>query len=348
MDLARRFIGRAFNATLQSLSSAVRKRTAVDRKSGSKAVAAAPTAALQNLKLRRSKKPGRPLITAPPPGFLPLELPGKAKKIQTFFIDTPAGVSKLADRLWPQAQANGADDNCLYVDLEGVELSRDGSVSLLIFYSARLREAFVVDVFLLQAAAFTTKGPTHGVSIQDILESEDCRKAFFDVRKDSDALFYHYGVGLRGCEDLQLVENASRDDGNRNVISGLRKCMERVLSVREKAEWDSAKAAGKDLFAPDAGGSFEVFNVRPLRPEIISYCVGDVYYLPRLRKAHWNKLSEEWREKVMSETKARIVESQQELYQPHAATNTRGPWEAEWVWVPLEEYKPRAPRANKA
>ncbi|KAK7942553.1 uncharacterized protein PG986_011666 [Apiospora aurea] len=335
-----------------------KKRTIFNLKGGFKAVAASateavapaaaaaaavPIAAPQSLeKLGRDKKPELPAVNAPPPGFMPVGLPGTAKKIQTFFIDTPAGVSELADRLWTQALAGRAnDDNHLYVDLEGADLCRDGSLSLLIFYSSRLREAFVVDVFLLQAAAFTTRGSKHDVSVQDILESADCRKAFFDVRNDSDALFWHYGVGLRGCEDIQLMENASRDDGNRNLVSGLMKCMTKILTVAEKEEWDNAKAAGKDLFNQ---GSFEVLDVRPLSPEIISYCVGDVYYLPRLRKAHWKKLSEEWREKVMEETKARIIESQQELYQPLKAAMARGPWEAEWVWVPLEEYKPRASR----
>ncbi|KAK8018769.1 ribonuclease H-like domain-containing protein [Apiospora marii] len=187
-------------------------------------------------------------------------------------------------------------------------------------------------------AAFTTKG-ARDLSIQDILESPERKKAFFDVRNDSDAMYHHYGVRLRGVEDIQLMHNASRGEGYRNNLSGLSQCMARVLSPAEDVEWANSKRAGRLLFSPDEGGSFDVFNVRPLSPELISYCVGDVYYLPRLRQRNWVFLSDEWKQKVIEETEARVVESHQEDYQPHSPWKTMSPWAAEWNWVPLAEFK---------
>ncbi|KAK8131597.1 hypothetical protein PG984_008035 [Apiospora sp. TS-2023a] len=267
------------------------------------AAAALPVAAVVGEKLTRSK-PG-PSTTASS-ALVPVALSGTAKEIEAFFVDTAAGVSEVADRLWALAAGDNVD-NYLYVDLEGVNLCRNGS-------------AFVVDVFTLQAAAFTTKGARRDLSIQDILESAERKKAFFDVRNDSDAMFYHYGVRLRGVEDIQLMHNASRPKGYRNTLSGLSR--PGIFSSSLKT-----------------GGSFDVFNVRPLSPEIISYCVGDVYYLSRLRQRWWGVLSDEWKQKVIEETEARVVKSQQDNFRPHSPDKTRSPWEDEWYWVPLDELK---------
>lgn len=339
MNVARRSVGPARSSALRCFRIATQERALLYRRISTEAVAAAavaaaalPIAALVSSKLARSKS-GPP--TTASPALPPIPLPGIPNEIEAFFVDTTAGVSEVADRLW--ALPNNAG-NCLYVDLEGVNLCRHGSVSLLLLYAPQMRQAFVVDVFTLQAAAFTTKG-ARGLNLQDLFESDEHKKAFFDVRNDSDALFCHYGVHLRGVEDIQLMENASRPNGQRNIISGLSKCMSQVLWNAEKLEWTNAKDVGKLLFSPENGGSFDVFNVRPLSPEIISYCVGDVYYLPRLKERHWNLLSDEWKRKVIEETEARVVESHQELYLPHSASKTRSPWEDEWDWVSLDKFK---------
>ncbi|KAK8068892.1 hypothetical protein PG994_005508 [Apiospora phragmitis] len=339
MNVARRSLFRARSSALRSLSSVTQECIVLNRRFSTDVVAAAATAATAiaataTWQLVRGKPSGP--ITAPPP-LSPITLPGTAKGSEAYFIDTLEGVAEVADRLWDHT--NRARD-CLYVDLEGIDLCRDGTVSLLVFYSPLLHQVFVVDVFVLEAAAFTTQG-LRGLSIQDILESEDCTKAFFDVRNDSDALFHHFGVALRGVEDIQLMENASRPDGQRNYVFGLSRSIKwaRILSPDERTEWTESKEAGNMLFNPATGGSFDVFNVRPLSPEIISYCVGDVYYLPRLRKLYWTMMSEEWKEEIRKETLARVVESQQENYSPHSPAKVRSPWEEEWAWLPLEEYK---------
>jgi len=83
-----------------------------------RATARAPVAAataLQSSQLGLGK--AKPLNV--PPELSPISVPGSAGiAIQTFFVDTPAGVSEVADRLW--AQAPGSD---LYADLEGARLS---------------------------------------------------------------------------------------------------------------------------------------------------------------------------------------------------------------------------------
>ncbi|KAK7928810.1 3'-5' exonuclease [Apiospora marii] len=293
---------------------------AATAKATARAPVTAPTAAtaLQGSQLGLSKAKSLNV----PLKLLPISVPGRAGiAIQTFFVDTPAGVSEVADRLWAQAPGSG-----LYADLEGTRLSRHGLLSLLILYSPLARQAFLLDIFTLKSAAFKTKG-LRGFSIKQILQSNDYKKAFFDVRNDSDALFHQFGVALRNVEDIQLMENATRPYGpSRNHLHGLAKCLEIVLSSAEKKEWAKSKDAGKALFCPESGGSYAVFNKRPQSPEIMAYCVGDVYYLPRLREKHWKKLSKIWRKRVMEESKARVLQSQQKDYEPHSSKKSKSPW----------------------
>ncbi|KAK8011758.1 hypothetical protein PG989_000018 [Apiospora arundinis] len=288
------------------------------RAATARATARAPVAAATALQLSLGK--AKTLNVSPK--LSPISVPGRAGlAIQTFFVDTPAGVSEVADRLW--AQAPGSD---LYADLEGTRLSRHGLVSLLILYSPLARQAFVLDIFTLKSTAFKTKG-SRGFNIKQILQSNDYKKTFFDVRNDSGALFHQFGVALRNVEDIQLMEDATRSDGpSRDCLHGLAKCLEIVLSSAEKKEWAKSKDAGKTLFCPESGGSYAVFNKRPLSPEILAYCVGEVYYLPRLREKHWKKLSKIWRKRVMEESKARVLQSQQKDYEPHSSKKSKSPW----------------------
>lgn len=112
-----------------------------------------------------------------------------------------------------------------YIDVEGINLSRHGSVSILQLLVHPRKQTFLLDVHTLGAKAFTKAG-TNGQSMKDILESDSIPKAFFDVRNDSDALFHLFGINLAGVQDIQLMELATRTISKR-CVNGLSKCMER-------------------------------------------------------------------------------------------------------------------------
>ncbi|KAK1958643.1 hypothetical protein LY78DRAFT_726387, partial [Colletotrichum sublineola] len=97
----------------------------------------------------------------------------------------------------------------LFLDLEGVSLSRHGSISLMTIFIPSKKHVYLVDVHALQSSAFST-ATDDGTTLKTILESPTITKVFFDVRNDSDALFHHFAVNLRGIEDVQLMENAVR------------------------------------------------------------------------------------------------------------------------------------------
>lgn len=215
----------------------------------------------------------------------------------------------------------------LYIDIEGVNLSRHGSISLITILVQPQSSIYLVDVHRLQARAFNTATPT-GTTLRSILEDAAITKIFFDVRNDSDALHAHYGIKLRGIEDIQLMENAGRPEHRQRLVSGLGRCIEQEapLPPRVKDAWKQVKSQGGRLFSPELGGSYEVFNERPLREDIRLYCVVDVKFLPLLRDVYWARLSDAWKLRVRCATEERVRASQSLGYDPFAKSKTLSPF----------------------
>jgi exonuclease 3'-5' domain-containing protein 1 len=185
----------------------------------------------------------------------------------------------------------------------------------------------LADVHTLGDSAFNTAGQS-GKTLKAILQDPAITKVFFNVRNDSDALYAHYGIALQGVEDVQLMENAARTYRDRQYLCGLSKCIERdaPLSRRTKAEWQAVKSSGERLFSPDRGGSYAVFNTRPLSEELKAYCIGDVQHLPLLRNTYWPRLTAAWRQRLLVETRRRVSDSHMPNYRPHGLEKKFGPW----------------------
>ncbi|KAJ6016555.1 exonuclease [Penicillium herquei] len=226
------------------------------------------------------------------------------------FIDTLDGLVELLEGLaklpaWPPS---------LFIDLEGVNLSRHGTISILQIFVSSTKKTFLVDILALKDKAFshsTSDGPT----LRSILESPSISKVFFDVRNDSDALFSHYGIKLAGVQDLQLMELATRTFSKR-LVNGLGKCIEHdaPMTISERARWKACKDGGRKLFAPELGGSYEVFIIRPLSSEIMQYCAQDVQLLPKLWHKYYQRMTPSWKQKVEEEVKSRIELSKSATY----------------------------------
>ncbi len=214
----------------------------------------------------------------------------------------------------------------LYVDLEGVRLSRHGSISIMQIYVLPRTHVFLVDIHVLQGKAFSIPN-RYGTTLRSVLESGLVPKVFFDVRNDADALFAHFQISMQGVHDIQLLEVASRSYPRERVI-GLGKCIEDdlKLAARAKKAWKATKQRGYALFAPEHGGSYEIFNVRPIQQEIVDYCKNDVVYLPLLWDIYTRKLSTEWAAKVQEETCRRLLMSQAISKNPHGKDKTSSPW----------------------
>lgn len=241
------------------------------------------------------------------------------------FIDTNNDTSAVVQQL----EGLPVNPPSLYVDLEGVNLSRHGTISVIQIFVLPLNITYVIDVYRLEDKAFSQPSLT-GCTLKEILESAFIPKVFFDVRSDSDALYSLFGINLAGVQDLQLMELATRDF-SRKLVSSLAKCIERdaPMTSSEKIEWKVAKEKGRRLFSPAEGGSFEVLNARPLLAEIMQYCVQDVQFLARLWLEYSQRLTPFWASRVEEEVEKRIKDSKSADFNETGAPRSLGPagWE---------------------
>ena len=253
------------------------------------------------------------------------------KEIKTEIIYTTKQIGDLIDRL--VLRDAPPVPSIMYIDLEGVNLCREGSISiltLLLDTETSTQRVYLIDVHVLGAPAFNTTG-VEKKTLKDILQDESIPKVFFDVRNDSDALFAHFGVRLQGVEDVQLVESATRKTTqSRRLLNGLAKCVEKTVPISLRGSglgsWKQGKEKGERLFKPEYGGSCEVFNQRPIPEEIVDYCVGDVQCLPELRDKFWGTRTSQWRDLIKEESKKRVAASQASEYQPHGREKAMAPW----------------------
>ena len=254
------------------------------------------------------------------------------KDIKTDIINTTKQIGDLVDWLVFYHPPPVPTSPIMYIDLEGVDLCREGTISiltLLINTETPTRRVCLIDVHVLGAQAFNTTG-VEKKTLKDILQDESIPKVFFDVRNDSDALFAHFGVQLRGVEDVQVMESATRrTTTSRRLLSGLAKCVENNMPMSERGEWKLAKGKGERLFKPEYGGSCEVFNQRPIPEEIVDYCAGDFQCLPELRDKFWRTRTSRWRDLVKEESKKRVAASQRPEYQPHGRDRALASWSAD-------------------
>jgi exonuclease 3'-5' domain-containing protein 1 len=79
------------------------------------------------------------------------------------------------------------------------------------------------------------------------------------------------------------------------------------------------------MFAPELGGSYAVFDQRPLSAEKEHRCVQDVVHMPSLREHYRAKLCDTWWRKVEEATRARVVLSQSATYNGHGRHMAEGP-----------------------
>lgn len=227
------------------------------------------------------------------------------------------------------------DPPSLFFDIEGVKLGRHGSMSLVSLYVAPQSTTYIIDVHILRAHAFHATDDT-GNSLKALLENADIPKVFFDIRNDSDALYSLYGIRVNGVIDIQLLELATRKS-SRDYVAGLAKCIEKdsTASAATKKRWHRIKDSVGRLYDPQRGGRYEVFNQRPLKPEILQYCKQDVELLPTLWDAYSSTLRKPsngpWRSLIREATQDRIKLSQSADYDGQATSKVYGPWDTEMI-----------------
>ena len=100
-------------------------------------------------------------------------------------------------------------------------------------------EVYLIDVHTLGELVFTTVGIDNpNVTLKSILENETIPKVFFDVRNDSNALFFLYNIKLAGIHDLQVMQAATNRS---SFILGLGRCTANILHIPDRRVHRSAE-----------------------------------------------------------------------------------------------------------
>lgn len=197
------------------------------------------------------------------------------------------------------------------VDLEGLKLCRHGPIALAqMCLSSDLHTTYVIDITRLGYHAFNTC-TFDGVSLRRVFQDPVIRKCLYDPRNDSDALYHQFNIAITGVFDLQTAEVALRRSRGLNVrfVQGLFRCLStqpNFLTDDQKKFAELVNEAGKKLFEPDFGGSYDVFTQRPLHPSILVYASHDVRYLIPLMLSFERALSEEQGDALAAEWISRI------------------------------------------
>ncbi|KFY12513.1 hypothetical protein V492_03829 [Pseudogymnoascus sp. VKM F-4246] len=231
-------------------------------------------------------------------------------------IDSEKSLVTLIDSIASLA----VDPPSLYINLEGISLSRHGSISILSVHVAPTKETYLIDIHTLNGAAFSTT-TNDGTSLKTILETSTIPKVIFDIRNGSDALFALFEVSVDGIIDVQLMEMETHWYLSHKVAPSLVSCINTSSSIssEEKAEWHETKQDGYRFLAPWCDGQFEVLNERPIKPEIARCCGLDVELLVRLYGDYNSELQKstkgrQWQDRIIEETKLRIKLSQSPDY----------------------------------
>lgn len=216
-------------------------------------------------------------------------------------------------------------DSTLYIDLEGNNLGRHGTITLVTILVHPQNVTGVVDVLTLGESAFSIQSDK-GQSLKSIFEDPGIATCVWDVRNDADALWAHFKVALAGVIDIQLLENASRPAHfNKYNLSGLGNAVKYdlagIMGNFERQKWMQTKSEGAALMPTD------VFSKRPLPPNVLQYCVNDVVALPALRNRYTQRITPQWLSKAMEESRRRAEDARSPGFNPGPSpAKALGPW----------------------
>ncbi|KAI1803435.1 ribonuclease H-like domain-containing protein [Daldinia bambusicola] len=243
---------------------------------------------------------------------------------------SPALISSLPDLLIFLSSITPY--STLYLDFEGKNLCRNGTLTLITALVYPTKVTGLIDIQTLGASAFTTSSLI-GKTLKAILEDPLIPKYFWDVRNDADALWSHYHVRLAGVTDIQLLENASRQE-DRTYLRGLASCVKKdaYLGYMEKRRWGNTK---KEVTALMDNG--DIFSRRPLDTKMVQYCADDVVHLPALRETYSGRIDSVWMRMVKKESARRVADACSPAYEPESETKKFGPWGPEGMNIYVDE-----------
>ncbi|GMH38103.1 hypothetical protein BSKO_05987 [Bryopsis sp. KO-2023] len=240
------------------------------------------------------------------PGFVKKPPQEERRRTARMLVDTR---DSLLQCLRDLETCMSAKDAVAAIDCEGVNLCRHGKLCTLQIRCRDGAQTYVIDVVTLTSDAFSISLES-GFSIKSMLEDRDSLKLLFDPRNDSDALYHQFGVFPQNVFCLQLAEVAHRRATGKvvNYVMGLDKMIRGAvkMSAEKLAHLAEVKNQGKRLFAPEVGGSYEVWVNRPLCAELVEYAACDVEYLIDAYDYFLSVLNGDWVRRVREASVVRV------------------------------------------
>jgi DNA polymerase I-like protein with 3'-5' exonuclease and polymerase domains len=171
--------------------------------------------------------------------------------------------------LTPELAKAFEDTEIVALDVEGVDLGRNGIISL-VQLAVSPNKCFLLDLLN------KTKDDPLVNWLRVILESKDIVKIVHDCRMDADALRYHLEIELSNVHDTSCWHytiTGSEWDGLNKVLS--------VNGIKENANHDNSVYIKDHAF----------WATRPLTAQMIERAVGDVTRMFELRASQTSKSS---------------------------------------------------------
>ena len=159
------------------------------------------------------------------------------------------------------------------IDIEGVNLSRVGKISIIQIATVS-KFVYLFDITKLQKDAFAN-------GLKDILESPSIAKVFFDVRTDCDALYHQFQILPNNVLDCQIAFMRAPERRFSRYNIGFKRALQSTDTItnEQEKEMTRIKEEGRKLFAPELGGSFAVFDQRPIPSILLDYLITDTVIL---------------------------------------------------------------------
>jgi exonuclease 3'-5' domain-containing protein 1 len=172
------------------------------------------------------------------------------------------------------------------IDIEGVNLCRDGRISIIQIANTK-GHIYLFDITKLGKRSFREGG------LEFLLHSHQVLKVIFDARTDNDALFHQYNVTMKNIYDLQVLHALKFSSDRDKYLKGLERCLQEAaalipISPVDLKRMQQIKKKGRSLFSPNhgrGGSNSEIWELRPLHPDLLEYAANDVKYMLPMKEA---------------------------------------------------------------
>eukprot|EP00742_Colponemidia_sp_Colp-10_P008672 GILJ01009407.1.p1 GENE.GILJ01009407.1~~GILJ01009407.1.p1 ORF type:complete len:856 (-),score=129.57 GILJ01009407.1:122-2689(-) len=181
------------------------------------------------------------------------------------------------------------DSKLLAVDCEGVNLSKEGSLTLV--QIACQAGVFIFDILEAQQSTNSAYLNDMVTLLRSLFDNEECVKVFHDCRRDTEALLHHLGITVKHIVDTQVVFALIQEYASvfANTSTKHSAVVQRTSKTKSSCgrigfnallkQYNLSPNSEKDRVHDIMQQNPKFWSIRPLTMEMISYATQDVQHL---------------------------------------------------------------------